>query len=107
MTNASNAAGPATEHGEHEDEPWTINIPGHPVRTDSPEYVRSRATLTQMAGHAQHCPAQPKCAMKRPRRCNARGDKNGDRRRRPTAPGELRRETEEARRQLTRRPARD
>jgi hypothetical protein len=50
MTNASNAAGPAADHDEHEDEPWTINIPGHPVRSDSPEYVRSRATMTKMAG---------------------------------------------------------
>jgi Family of unknown function (DUF6424) len=49
MTNATNTPGPAADHDEHEDEPWTINIPGHPVRADSPEYVRSRATLTQMA----------------------------------------------------------
>ena len=50
MTHAPDAAGPPAEHGEHEDEPWTINIPGHPVRSDSPQYVRSRAAMNRMAG---------------------------------------------------------
>jgi hypothetical protein len=50
MTDAADAAAAAREHGEHEDEPWTINIPGHPVRSDSPAYVRSRAAMNRMAG---------------------------------------------------------
>ena len=50
MTQSPGAAGPAQDHQEHEDQPWTVNIPGHPVRSDSPEYVRSRQTMTDMAG---------------------------------------------------------
>lgn len=40
---------PAGEHAEHEDEPWTIEIPDHPKRSDSPEYVKSRATMNRIA----------------------------------------------------------
>lgn len=40
-------AGPA--HTEHEDVPWTIQIPDHPARTDTPEYVASRATMNRLA----------------------------------------------------------
>jgi hypothetical protein len=40
---------PGQDHQEHEDQPWTINIPGHPVRSDSPEYVQSRQTMNNMA----------------------------------------------------------
>jgi hypothetical protein len=40
---------PAQEHQEHEDQPWTINIPGHPQRSDSPGYVRSRQAMNKMA----------------------------------------------------------
>jgi Family of unknown function (DUF6424) len=29
-------------HTEHEDDPWTINIPDHPARTDSPGFVASK-----------------------------------------------------------------
>ena len=36
-------------HSEHEDMPWTINIPDHPGRKDSPEYVKSRALMNQTA----------------------------------------------------------
>lgn len=36
-------------HTEHEDEPWTVLIPDHPRRADSPEYVKSRATMNQIA----------------------------------------------------------
>jgi hypothetical protein len=50
MTQAPDAAGAPAEHDEHEEEPWTINIPGHPVRSDSPQYVRSRAAMNKMAG---------------------------------------------------------
>ncbi|HEY3733038.1 MAG TPA: DUF6424 family protein [Streptosporangiaceae bacterium] len=49
MTQSSGAAGSGNDHEEHEAQPWTINIPGHPVRSDSPEYVRSRKTMTGMA----------------------------------------------------------
>ena len=51
MTQPPGAADPAQDHQEHEDQPWTVNIPGHPVRSDSPEYVRSRQTMTDMANH--------------------------------------------------------
>jgi Family of unknown function (DUF6424) len=37
------------EHTEHEDHGWDIFIPGHPPRTDSPEYVASRSRLHQLA----------------------------------------------------------
>jgi hypothetical protein len=47
----SPATGPGQDHTEREDEPWTINIPGHPVRSDSPEYVRSRQAMNDMATH--------------------------------------------------------
>ena len=40
---------PTQDHQEHEDQPWTINVPGHAVRTDSPEYVHSRQTMNTMA----------------------------------------------------------
>src|SRR5258708_5304512 len=48
MTN-SQAADPGQDHQEHEDQPWTISIPGHPVRSDSPEYVQSRQQMNDMA----------------------------------------------------------
>lgn len=48
------AADAAGIHTEHEDQPWTINIPDHQARTDSPEYVKSRtwmnATAATVAG---------------------------------------------------------
>jgi hypothetical protein len=37
------------EHPEHEDHPWTIQIPEHPKRTDSPTYVASRAKMNKLA----------------------------------------------------------
>ncbi|MDQ6721530.1 MAG: DUF6424 family protein [Candidatus Dormibacteraeota bacterium] len=39
----------AGQHIEREDHPWTIAIPDHVGRTDSPEYVKSRATMNQIA----------------------------------------------------------
>jgi hypothetical protein len=36
-------------HQEHEDHPWTIVIPDHPPRSDSPEYKHSRATMNRIA----------------------------------------------------------
>lgn len=51
LTQPNAAADPGQDHQEHEDQPWTINIPGHPVRSDSPEYVKSRQTMNDMANH--------------------------------------------------------
>jgi hypothetical protein len=48
-TNGQGAAPGAGTHTEHEDMPWTINIPDHPARSDSPEYVKSRAFMNQTA----------------------------------------------------------
>jgi Family of unknown function (DUF6424) len=39
----------ADVHSEHEDHPWTIEIPDHPPRTDSAEYVASRKAMNTMA----------------------------------------------------------
>jgi hypothetical protein len=47
-TNGHQPAGQPV-HTEHEDFPWTINIPDHATRTDSPEYVKSRATMNEKA----------------------------------------------------------
>jgi hypothetical protein len=49
LSQPSGAADPAQDHQEHEDQPWTISIPGHAVRSDSPEYVHSRETMNTMA----------------------------------------------------------
>jgi hypothetical protein len=38
-------AGAAKIHPEHEDHPWTIQIPDHPGRTDSPTYAVSRRLM--------------------------------------------------------------
>ena len=40
---------PAGEHTESENHPWTIAIPDHVGRTDSPEYVQSRAKMNEIA----------------------------------------------------------
>lgn len=37
-------------HAEHEDHGWSVLIPDHPPRSDSPEYRHSRARLRQLAG---------------------------------------------------------
>jgi Family of unknown function (DUF6424) len=42
---ASGSTDPTVEHQQSEDVPWAIAIPGHEPRTDSPEYVQSRAAL--------------------------------------------------------------
>ena len=36
-------------HTEHEDKPWTIDVAGHPPRTDSPEYVKTRELMNRLA----------------------------------------------------------
>jgi hypothetical protein len=41
---------PAHTHTEHEDHEWEIRIPDHPPRSDSPEYVKSRARLHELVG---------------------------------------------------------
>src|SRR5690242_18011941 len=46
----------AHEHTLHEDAPWTENIPGHPKRSDSPEYVKSRAKMNEIAREAHGSP---------------------------------------------------
>jgi uncharacterized protein DUF6424 len=46
---AKPAPHPGGVHTEHEDDPWTVNIGDHPPRADSPEYVKSRAAMNQMA----------------------------------------------------------
>jgi hypothetical protein len=43
---------PEAVHDESESHPWGINVPNHPTRTDSPEYVASRKKMNQMAGQA-------------------------------------------------------
>src|SRR6266568_5564248 len=37
-----------TTHTESETHPWTIEIPDHPPRADSPEYVASRKLMNQL-----------------------------------------------------------
>ncbi len=36
-------------HGESEDHKWDINVPDHPTRADSPEYVAARTKMNQIA----------------------------------------------------------
>jgi Family of unknown function (DUF6424) len=44
-------ADPGQDHQERENDPWAINIPGHPRRSDSPEYLKSRTAMNDIAGH--------------------------------------------------------
>jgi hypothetical protein len=49
-------------HPEHEDHPWTINIPDHPQRADSPIYVSSRKLMNEIVNQAKPnfiCPEGP------------------------------------------------
>jgi Family of unknown function (DUF6424) len=41
--------GAAGAHAEHEDHPWTIQIPDHPTRKDSKEYIHARSSMNKMA----------------------------------------------------------
>jgi hypothetical protein len=43
------AAAPAADHTEAEDHPWERNIPPHPPRTDSPDYIKSRKMMVAQA----------------------------------------------------------
>jgi Family of unknown function (DUF6424) len=40
------------EHTEGETDKWTVNIPDHPAREDSPEYVAARKKMNELAGQA-------------------------------------------------------
>ena len=39
-------------HSESETHPWTVNVPDHPVRQDSPEYVAARTKMNELAAQA-------------------------------------------------------
>jgi len=41
-----------TVHSESEDHKWDINVPDHPARADSPEYVAARQKMNQIAAGA-------------------------------------------------------
>lgn len=50
---AANAPHGGGEHTEHEVHPWTINIPDHPKRTDTPTYVASRKLMNALVKEVQ------------------------------------------------------
>jgi Family of unknown function (DUF6424) len=43
---------PEPVHGESETHGWGINVPNHPTRADSPEYVAARNKMNELAGQA-------------------------------------------------------
>jgi uncharacterized protein DUF6424 len=43
------AAAAADTHKEHEDHPWTIQIPDHPKRTETAEYKAARKLMNELA----------------------------------------------------------
>jgi hypothetical protein len=43
---------PEPGHPESETHPWSINVPNHPTRADSPEYVAARNQMNKIAGQA-------------------------------------------------------
>ena len=43
---------PEPVHSESEDHKWGINVPNHPTRADSPEYVAARNKMNQIAAGA-------------------------------------------------------
>jgi hypothetical protein len=43
---------PEPVHSETETHGWGINVPNHPTRADSPEYVAARNKMNQIAGQA-------------------------------------------------------
>jgi hypothetical protein len=43
---------PEPVHSESEDHKWDINVPDHPTRADSPEYVAARNKMNQIAAGA-------------------------------------------------------
>jgi len=42
--------GPEAVHAEAEAHAWGINVPNHPTRADSPEYVAARDKMNEIAG---------------------------------------------------------
>jgi hypothetical protein len=46
-------------HTEHEDDPWTIDIPDHAQRTDSPTFVAARTFANQIAATMKSAPYGP------------------------------------------------
>lgn len=56
MTTTGSSEGAGGVHTLHEDDPWTEIIPGHPKRTDSPEYVAARAKMNDIARQAHASP---------------------------------------------------
>jgi uncharacterized protein DUF6424 len=45
------STGPELVHGEYEDHKWDINVPDHPTRADSPEYVAARKQMIELAAN--------------------------------------------------------
>jgi hypothetical protein len=43
---------PEPVHSESEDHKWDINVPNHPTRADSPEYVAAREKMNEIAAGA-------------------------------------------------------
>ena len=43
---------PEAVHAESEAHAWGINVPNHPTRADSPEYVAARSKMNEIAGQA-------------------------------------------------------
>jgi hypothetical protein len=43
----------APTHSESETNPWAINVPGHPLRQDSPEYVAARKKMNEIAAQSK------------------------------------------------------
>ena len=46
------STGPEPVHGESEDHKWDINVPDHPTRADSPQYVAARNKMNEIAAGA-------------------------------------------------------
>jgi hypothetical protein len=49
MAETNGHPGAGGVHTEHEDRPWTIDIPDHARRSDSPEYVAARRRMNEIA----------------------------------------------------------
>src|SRR6202043_3978823 len=51
-TPSASAPGPGDLHQEKETEPWAINIPDHPDRSDSPGFEASKRLADKIAGQS-------------------------------------------------------
>jgi Family of unknown function (DUF6424) len=49
MLSTMTSTEPDPVHSESEAHPWSINVPDHPQRADSPEYVAARTKMNQIA----------------------------------------------------------